>query len=201
MSAAFKRFRDSMVMDYEKWHDGTGYDLDAIAEFDDQDRRDCEAVLVPRAGQDWRDLEALERLGTPKAVEAILRVRQSPDPETRLRAHDYGPAPTQAEWDAVLAYAWPHVEPFSGLTVAQRCSIDHPSKAVVQAIWKQVRQPSKNAYHAAETLCLIAGVIAHEFDFTYRDTFLALEHAKGPEREAAVAQTEALCREGLRAYE
>ena len=30
--SAVRRFERSMVMDYEKWHDGTGYDLEALKE-------------------------------------------------------------------------------------------------------------------------------------------------------------------------
>lgn len=197
---ALQRFRQSMDIDYEKWHDGVGYDLEAIDAFDDRDRREAEKLLVPRAAQDWRDLEALDRLGTPRAVDAILKTRKHKNPETRLRAHDYGPPPTQAEWDAVLTYAWPHVEPYSGLTLAKRCSMEHPSQAVVAAVWKQVREPSVNAYHAAETLCLIAGIIPHEYDFTYREIYLRLNGPRTDDRDLAVAQVEALCRDGLARY-
>ena len=37
---AVKRFLSSMNMNYEMWHDGTGYDLDALQELSD-DLRAC----------------------------------------------------------------------------------------------------------------------------------------------------------------
>lgn len=62
MSAeAVKRFRDSMVMDFDMWHDGEGFDLSAIDDMTVQERKDLAALL--RSGQKtWRELEALAAL-------------------------------------------------------------------------------------------------------------------------------------------
>ena len=70
-SEAYQRFIASMAMDFDKWHDGTGYDLQALAELTGQERTDVETLLLGRAGQDWRDKEALAALGSSSAVAAL----------------------------------------------------------------------------------------------------------------------------------
>lgn len=44
-SAPRERFERSMVMDFDKWHDGTGYDLRALHEASAEERAEIEAVL------------------------------------------------------------------------------------------------------------------------------------------------------------
>lgn len=62
MSAeAVKRFTDSMVMDFDKWHDGEGFDLSAIDDMTPDERRDVAMILRSR-DQTWRETEALAAL-------------------------------------------------------------------------------------------------------------------------------------------
>ena len=56
-----------MVIDYEKWHDGVGYDLDAIREASQDERQAIEILLFNRGTRDWRDVEALAALDTARA--------------------------------------------------------------------------------------------------------------------------------------
>jgi hypothetical protein len=55
--SAVQRFLDSMVIDYEKWHDGIGYDLKAIDEMTETERREVARMLASRE-QGWREVEA-----------------------------------------------------------------------------------------------------------------------------------------------
>jgi len=61
------RFRLSMEIDYEKWHDGVGYDVDLLAHAGPQDRQAIEDLLIARQCRDWRDVEALTALGSSNA--------------------------------------------------------------------------------------------------------------------------------------
>ncbi len=45
-----RRFEQSMIMDYEKWHDGIGYDLNALREASPSERETIEKILM-RAAQ------------------------------------------------------------------------------------------------------------------------------------------------------
>lgn len=70
-SPAYDRFRASMVMDFDKWHDGLPYDIEALASVSREEAEEIAAELVAKSTLDWRDVEALRALGTP---EALVRV-------------------------------------------------------------------------------------------------------------------------------
>lgn len=184
-----------MNIGYEQWHDGIGYDLEAIDELEGREREEAAQLLVPRADKDWRDLEALDRVGTPSAIEAILKVRKSKDPEMRLRAHHYGPTPTEEDWERAILDLLPTAEPYAGLTVVMDTIREHPTPAVIRALWEQVRNPdSVNIYHSAAMLAEIAGVIDSVYDFTHRPLFLKLQEKGTESREQALKEFEVLCK-------
>jgi hypothetical protein len=70
-SAACKRFRDSMIIDYGKWRDGEPYDIAALAEVTLEERDMLTEEIIARGSLDWRDVEALRALGTPKAIKRV----------------------------------------------------------------------------------------------------------------------------------
>ena len=73
-SDARRTFDASMVIGYEQWHDGIGYDLDALAKLTESERESVAADLIIRLRSgdgSWRDVEALAALGTPQARHAL----------------------------------------------------------------------------------------------------------------------------------
>jgi hypothetical protein len=85
------RFRKSMVIDYEKGHDGIGYDLALIKSASAEERAAIEQILLARSDQDWRDIEALAALDTPAAQEALKNALRSPKQEIRVAVMSYAP--------------------------------------------------------------------------------------------------------------
>lgn len=69
---AYSRFIESMTIGFDQWHDGLGYDLQALAEIKADERSEVEEVLLAHLKDhpDWRDVEALRALGTPRAIDA-----------------------------------------------------------------------------------------------------------------------------------
>ncbi|HEY4328985.1 MAG TPA: hypothetical protein VGN88_04555, partial [Phycisphaerae bacterium] len=67
LSPAAERFIASMPMDYEKWHDGTGYDLTALAEITGDERARIADIIIQHKPRDWRDIEALAQMDLPQA--------------------------------------------------------------------------------------------------------------------------------------
>ncbi len=61
-----KRFEKSMNINYEKWHDGLGYDLDAIKSASATERKTIEQILIQHNPRDWRDIEALAQIAYKK---------------------------------------------------------------------------------------------------------------------------------------
>jgi hypothetical protein len=192
-SGAFNRFQKSMNIGYEQWHDGVGYDLEAIDQLTESEKKVVEGKLVPRAGNDWRDIEALDRLGTPAAIQAILRVRQTGDVQIQLTAHQYGPEPTEAEWERAIMNSLATAEIMTGLISALNCAIEHPSDPVVSMLWSKVRDPKSGvAYHCASTLCCIGGAIDSIYDDKYRTLFLRLVGPASEDRSLAVQELESI---------
>jgi hypothetical protein len=60
-----------MAIDYEKWHDGLPYDIDALTQVTPEEAEQLVDELVAKSSLDWRDVEALRMLGTPKALARV----------------------------------------------------------------------------------------------------------------------------------
>jgi hypothetical protein len=192
-SEALDRFARSMTIGYDEWHDGIGYDLLALDEMTEPEKRLAAGLLIPRAAQDWRDLEALDRLATAEAIAAIVRVRQHRDPQIRLRAHEYGPEPTEAEWETAIVASLDSAELYGGLTQALDCAVSHPSEAVEEKLWDKVRDPESGvAYHCAAALCCIHGVIDSMVDDSRRKLFLRIGQPESGDRTQAIQELETL---------
>ena len=75
---AFQRFLDSMKIGYIEWHDGIGYDLDALNEMTPDELRQVEELVIRRKDSDWRDVETLAALNTPFTIQALKDCLQQP---------------------------------------------------------------------------------------------------------------------------
>ncbi len=85
-SAAYQRFMASTELGYERWHDGVPYDLEALAELAGDERLRGRALALARAGEDWRDIEALVALGSPGARSTVLEQLRQGSIAQRLAA-------------------------------------------------------------------------------------------------------------------
>ncbi len=74
---ALNRFRSSMMLDHDKWRDGTPYDLDALDAMSPAGRAQIAAEIISRSSLDWRDVDALRQIGTPEALARIDRAAKS----------------------------------------------------------------------------------------------------------------------------
>jgi hypothetical protein len=88
-SAALDRFRESMRIDYERWHDGIGYDLDALRAMSPLARSVIETSLTPPGG--WRDVEALAELDTVTAADTLREAATRGTTEIRMAVLSYAP--------------------------------------------------------------------------------------------------------------
>jgi hypothetical protein len=66
-----QRFEKSMEIDYEKWHDGIGYDIDAIKLASPTELKEIEQMLLQHKPRDWRDIEAIAQIDTKSAQQTI----------------------------------------------------------------------------------------------------------------------------------
>ncbi len=175
MSGPVARFAASMNITYEKWHDGIGYDLDAIRHATPAEHSEIEAIMLNRAVQDWRDLEALEALATPKATAAIRATLESSNPELRLRAARYLAHEPEGEAtrEAAIVHAIETSDVFTGLTQALDAAAEHPTTAIKDALFRCcLKGSSVAAVHAAALLFYLHGLAKEPFDTAQRPFFL-----------------------------
>ena len=69
-SPEYLRFLASMHIGYMEWHDGTGYDLEALQSLCPEEKQQAESLLSNRLSS-FRDLEALDCLGTESALASM----------------------------------------------------------------------------------------------------------------------------------
>src|SRR5258706_2790646 len=84
-STSYARFIESLVIGFDQWQDGLGYDVGALEQMTAAERASVEINLIERLadGGDWRDVEALVALGTPSALDAVRVSTKSAKAEVR----------------------------------------------------------------------------------------------------------------------
>jgi hypothetical protein len=190
-SAAWQRFLDSMVMDFEKWHDGIGYDLAALDEMTGEERREIESMLIGKAGKEWRDFEALKRLGTSSAREEIRRGAAAAEPGTRASAARHLD-PDDPDRARALARSLSEARPFDGLApLLDQAAAFHPPEVVAALLRGAATADDPTvAVNYAAMLYYIHGLAEEPFDWGHRPFFLRFGEG-GTERATAF---EELCR-------
>jgi len=187
---AAARFERSMAIDYEKWHDGIGYDLEAIDEATPAERQRIERLLLARRYADWRDVEALARLRTPAAEAELETARERGSPEVRMAVLRHAPwLVGDAQREAALVRALGEATIYGGLTAAIDQAVEFHPPAVVEALWRGLlERPGEVAVHYAALLAFLHGRAEEPFDMALRPLFLRFATEEGEERRAALAE-------------
>lgn len=182
---AWRRFADSMRIDYDRWKEGTGYDLEALASLSVESQRLVERQLTPPSG--WRDVEALVALDTPTARETLRRAVHAADLEVRLAVLSRASALIDdATRTQVLLTALGEAAPFSGLTETLDLVMAFHPPVVVQALFVWLlRASGEAAYHYAATLAAIHGIVDSRYDWSLRPMYLAFNTVDAAARREA----------------
>lgn len=186
-TSALERFRASMVLDFEKWHDGIGYDLAALAAATPEEKIALENLLLPRAGEDWRDVEALAQLDTPRARAALQKTLATGSATLRAAVLRYCPdLVPDAERTRALVAALDSVE-IDGLSqVLDEAETFHPPPVLDALLRNAVAGPGVKAVHCAALLYYLHGHAAEPFDWAHRPFYLRF--AEDPAEHAAACQ-------------
>jgi hypothetical protein len=180
-----QRFLASMIIDYEKWHDGVGYDLDALAQLSEADLENVERTLIDHSPRDWRDIEALGQIDSPTAKKVVNEALKSFDPQIRQTARLYAEEePDPKERERLLIKNLKSNDLFGGLSQAIDEAEEFHPPAVVDELFKgALKRDGEAAVHFAALLYFIHGVSKEAFDWNHRPFFLKF-HSTGAEREA-----------------
>ncbi|MBI1354281.1 MAG: hypothetical protein GC160_08040 [Acidobacteria bacterium] len=173
-TSLLERFRRSMTMDYEKFHDGVGYDLDLLDEASPEERGQIERLLLSRGVQDWRDVEALAALDTPKAQAKLREALQEGDSQIQVAVLNYAPELAGADdRTAALVAALETAEFYGGLTQAMTEAEEFHPPAVVDALFRGVlRRSGEIATNFAALLMYVHDKAEEPFDWELRPFFL-----------------------------
>lgn len=183
---AVERFERSMVIDYDKWHDGIGYDLDVLRSASAQERERIEEILVARGIDDWRDVEALAALDSPRARRLLAQAAERGNQRVRLAVSECAPhVLSETRRTELLVAALRSSEVYGGLTQALlQVETFHPP-AVIDALFAGVLdRDGATATHFAAMLMFVHGKADSAFDMTQRPYFLRFHTDDRREREA-----------------
>lgn len=193
LTSVVERFRASMTMDFDKWHDGLGYKVDLIAQATPDERTHIESLLLGRAVTDWRDVEALAVLNTSNARAALRRASQSADHRVASAVADYAPELVSDDQRiATLVAALERADMDSGLSQAlDQVAAFHPPPIVDVLFHGLLERDGATAMHFAAMLMFIHGHAETSFDWEQRPFFLHFNTDDAVARAAACRELRA----------
>lgn len=180
-----QRFKRSMIGDFEKWHDGIGYDLEALRAMPPAERKSTEAMLINRGVGDWRDVEALACFPTPAAEASLRNAMRQGNAQVRNAVARHAPdLITDSTRIAFLVEALQTALFFGGMGQALDQVADFHPAPIVEVLFRGALDQSGDvAVHFAAMLCYIHGQTSEPFDLAQRRFFLRFNTSNRAERE------------------
>jgi hypothetical protein len=196
MSEEYQRFLDSMELDYAKWHDGVGYDLDALRKLSPDEQTKVENLLIERGVNGWRTIDALAKIGSERALSALKNALQSDRYEVRIRAierlSEKGSI-SESEIETILVETIPLVDILNGQTFTLRLAEEYPTPAVKRVLlWCTLHGNEDIRVHAAALIHFLYGIAASSFDWDHRPFYLRFNDEDISNRKLAYDE---LCKE------
>lgn len=176
-ASAVERFRASMAMTLDRWRDGIGYDLDALAAATPDERARIEALLLQHGVRDWCDVQALAALDTPAARQALRLAHERADEPLKVALMTHAAALfDDDERTEALVRALQVTEVYGGLTQALLMVEDHHPQPVVDALLQGVlERDGATAGEFAAMLLYIHGRAPDPYDMAQRPFFLRFQ--------------------------
>jgi hypothetical protein len=190
LGPAGTKFLESMKITYEMWHDGTGYDLDALKQASPSERDAIETILINHRPRDWRDIEALAQIDSPKARAAVEAGLKSSDAAVRQTAMDYvGEKTDPSDREKLLLKSLQNDDLFAGLSQAiDEAAEFHPPSIVDCLLKGTLNRQGEVAVNFAALLFFIHGQAPEPFDWNQRPFFLRFATADRTERKNAFTE-------------
>lgn len=190
MNPIVAKFKASMTIDYEKWHDGIGYDLDLMKRASPSELAQIEEILLLRRCEDWRDIEALAALDSERAKDAIKQALRSGNATVRMAVHTYAPELlTESQRVRSLVQALEQADFYEGLSQAlSHASQFHPPEVTNALLRGIMDRDGSVACHFAAMLYFIHGKSSSPFDWEHRPFFLRFNTENPVEREKAARE-------------
>jgi hypothetical protein len=187
-----------MVCNYERWHDGIGYDLELLKSASPEELVEIESILTNKPVEDWRDVEALAALNTPRAHVLLRKALKSSKAEIASAVVRCAPTLiSDKERTAALVKALNMAEAFGGLSATLAEVEEYHPPEVIEALWDGVRlRDGETAVHYAAMLMFLHGKAKEPFDWELRPFFLQFNTEDPEERALACLELCAKIEEG-----
>ena len=181
------RFIKSVKIDYEKWHDGIGYDLTALAEANREEREKIERILVNRNPLDWRDIEALATLDSHKARSTLRYALQGGNNEVNMAILRFAPELVDDKLKTKLIIkSLKSATNFYGLLqtlyIVEKY---HPTEIMSELFNGLLNREGDVAVHFAAMLFFIYGIDETYFPWENRSFFLRFNTSNTADRKIA----------------
>ncbi len=185
-----QRFVQSMEMNYDKWREGEGYDLTLIQKDDERSLECIEKIVIQHSPRDWRDIEALAMIDSPKARAAIMDAFLNADTKTRMAIHSYAPEllTVQLCTDSIIQ-ALRESTIYYGLSeTLNEIEEFHPPTVIKELVLGLMSRDGATACHFAAMLYYLNGKASSAFDWKHRPFFLRFNTDDLSEREVVVRE-------------
>jgi len=182
-----QQFRESMTMNHERWHDGTGYDLGLLKSANPEEVAAIETLLLNRPVEDWRDVEALAALATSRTLAALKRAFGSGSLEIKMAILHHAPdLVPEAERTAALVESLEESGLYSGLTQALlQVEAFHPPEILEALLRGTLAHDGEIAVQFAAMLLFLHGRAESSFAWRERPFLLRFNTGNREERTAA----------------
>jgi hypothetical protein len=196
-TAAYVRFKQSMVLDYDKWKDGAPYDIPALSQVTEEERDLLTDEICERSSLDWRDVEALRALATPKATKRVGKAAEKQTDGAGIEAF-MDDIESQGWTDEIETRFIEKLERAASMTGAldrlYEIAEAHPTDAVRKQLLRNARISSDETvrYSMGAFLLYLAGHVDshYVFDTDHRPHLLNLNSDDYKIYKAAVAWLE-----------
>ena len=181
-------FNESMGMNYERWHDGIGYDLSLIDKATPAERAEIETLLLKEPVNDWRVVEGLARLRTPTTISKLQQtLASSTDYEVKMAITEYAAdLITVEQRSAAIIAALREAPLIKGLHLALRqLASFHPPEIINELLQATLHREGDAAMHCAAHLLVIHGKAASPFAEPHRAFLNRFATKDSVERRAA----------------
>ena len=182
-----QRFEASMKIGFEEWHDGIGYNIEAIRIASQTERDVIEQILINHSPRDWRDIEALAEINTKCAREIIKESIKDSNPVVRVAVTRFAPdLITDKERSQSLIDALQNTEIFFGFSnVLDEVERYHPEEVKEALIKGLLNRRGDVAVLFAAMLFYLFGQAKEAFDWKQRPFFLRFNTEYRKERVEA----------------
>jgi hypothetical protein len=187
MHTPLERFMASLSVDRSRWHDGVGYDLEAVREASDAERTAIEQRMLRQHPATWREVEVLALLDTPAAHAALVAAASDGDADTVAAVMRCAPQLLSANTHTeALVRAIEQAAPFAGLSATLDAVLAHHPPPVMDALWRVLHTADGvTAANVAALLCHLHGHADSPLALEHRTTWLLFNDPEVP-REYAV---------------